>query len=244
MNIKPFYVSRIDEMIKRGGAEEGSTVIISGGCGTGKSTFSMQSLYHGALMGEKSLYLSFEESDEKLREHMDVNYGWRIKEMEEKGLMKVMLIDPFKLARIVEASIAKSRRDLSIDIKDFELPFIPDRVAIDSLTALATAFHEHMEDYRTYINYLFRFFSIKGAVTIVISETEQEPNKYSSHGVEEFLSDAVIVLYNVRRGDRRYRGLEILKMRWSSHEKRIVPYDITENGIEVKLEESLMYLQV
>jgi KaiC/GvpD/RAD55 family RecA-like ATPase len=69
--------------------------------------------------------------------------------------------------------------------------------------------------------------------TFLISETSEEPEVYSPMGVEEFLADGVIVLYNIRKGNTRENGIEVLKMRGAKHEKKIAAMQITDNGIEV-----------
>ncbi|MEM3399461.1 MAG: ATPase domain-containing protein [Candidatus Micrarchaeia archaeon] len=237
--IVPARVSTFDNMIERRGIERGSVILVSGGCGTGKSTFCMQSLYNSALIGEKAIYISFEEPTENLKFHMKENYGWDIEKLEKKGDFAVLMLDPFELARRIEAAVAESRRKLMIKVRDFALPFVPKRVAIDSLTALSTAFMENIEEYRIYLRYLFKTLSGYNAITFAITETEQEPQKYSHLGVEEFLSDAVIVFYNLRNGTTRQRALEILKLRWSAHCRRIVPYEITNEGIVIRDEERI-----
>ncbi|MEW6329314.1 MAG: ATPase domain-containing protein [Candidatus Micrarchaeota archaeon] len=229
----PLRVSHLDELIDKHGVERGSTLLISGGCGTGKSTFCMQSVYNSALHGERGIYISFEESPEKLRRHMLGNFGWDLEKLEDEGRLALLRIDPFELARSVEAAVAHQREKLLIEVKDLELPFKPDRVVIDSLTALSSAFMEHAEEYRTYVRHLFKTFASLNAVTFAITETEQEPRMYSRLGIEEFLSDGVIVMYNIKKGVARERGIEILKMRCCGHVRRIVPYEITNRGIAI-----------
>ena len=60
------------------------------------------------------------------------------------------------------------------------------------------------------------------------------PTIFSPTGVEEFLADGVIVLYNVRKGDIRESAIEVLKMRGVKHIKKVVAMQIvTGTGIEV-----------
>jgi KaiC/GvpD/RAD55 family RecA-like ATPase len=67
----------------------------------------------------------------------------------------------------------------------------------------------------------------------MVSETEQEPLSYSKIGIEEFLADGVIVLYNLRKGQLRRRAIEIIKLRSSDHLKEMVPYIIGKDGIKI-----------
>jgi KaiC/GvpD/RAD55 family RecA-like ATPase len=67
----------------------------------------------------------------------------------------------------------------------------------------------------------------------LVTETQQIPEVFSPTGVEEFLADGVIVIYNIRRQNTRENAIEILKMRGEKHQKKIVAMSITDNGIVV-----------
>ena len=111
--------------------------------------------------------------------------------------------------------------------------FRPDVIALDSLTAIASAFTGKEESYRAYIEQLFRFFERIEANAFLITETKQVPTIFSQTGVEEFLADGVVVIYNIKRGNVRERAIEMLKLRGARHEEKIVAMEITENGIVV-----------
>ncbi|RLE41997.1 hypothetical protein DRJ19_04900 [Candidatus Woesearchaeota archaeon] len=231
-------VSKFDELIADKGLERGSTILISGGCGTGKTTFSLQSLYYGAKHNQKGIYISFEEEIEKIKLHMKKNFGWDFYKLEEKGLIKFIQLDPIKVARKVEALRAKEAGTLRIEIKPLVLPFVPDRIAVDSLSALSIAFEDE-ENYRKYVRTLFETLESYNSINFVLTETEQNPVIYSRAGIEEFLADGVVVLYNLKIKDRRENALEILKLRSSAHVKRLIPYKITSNGFEIYPEKRL-----
>ena len=236
----PVRVSNFDSLIEKGGVERGNTLLVAGGCGTGKSTFTMQSLYHGVENGEKGVYLSFEEPVEKLRRHMKTNYGWDLNKYEKQGNLALLMLDPFKIARSVEASVMEKSGELMVDVEQLDIPFVPDRVVVDSLSALSIAFMGNVENYRYYIRHLFEKLDEFNSVNFVISETEMDPGVYSRSGIEEFLSDGVIVLYNLREENKRERALEVLKLRCSDHVKKLVPYTITEKGITLKATKGIM----
>ncbi len=227
----PVRVDNFDESLAAGGIERGSTILISGGCGTGKSTFCLQSLYNGLLKGEKAVYILFEESAEKLKRHMKNNYGWDFEKFEQEEKFAMLKINPFKIARSVEASLLKQRRALLVQVEQLELPFVPDKIAVDSLSSLSVAFMGNSENYRYYIKHMFDSLNQYDSVNYIISETEQDPGIYSRTGIEEFLGDGVIVLYNVKVGNARKRALEILKMRCCNHSKNLIPYSLTSKGM-------------
>lgn len=229
-----------DELIS-GGIEKNSIILISGGTGTGKTNFCVQFLYKGAKKGEKGLYITFEEGPEQIKKHAK-QFGFDFEELEKEEKVKFVKSDVHEIARIVEATLLERKGGLLIELK--RLPtlipkdFNPDRIVIDSLSAISSAFKE--SDYRYF---LFKFFNLlkdSGATTFVASETAQEPTEYSRSGIEEFLGDGVVVLYNIKHGDTRVRALEVLKLRGTKHKEKIVPFQITGKGIEVYPDQSIL----
>jgi KaiC/GvpD/RAD55 family RecA-like ATPase len=129
----------------------------------------------------------------------------------------------------------QAKGELLINIEPIIFPkdFDPDFIVLDSLTAIASAFVEKEESYRIYIEQLFRFFEKSRATTFLITETEQVPHIYSTRGVEEFLADGVIVLYNIKSGNVRERAIEVLKMRRAQHLTKIVAMTIGTKGVQI-----------
>ncbi|RLJ07700.1 MAG: hypothetical protein DRP16_02975 [Candidatus Aenigmatarchaeota archaeon] len=233
-------VPGLDGLVEEG-IPKGSSVLIAGGAGSGKTIMCLQILYNAAKKGEKCLYMSFEESRERLIQHME-DFGWNPRELEERGNLIIKQFNTFDIIRSVDALLAKARGELLIDVMPVILPenFKPDRIVVDSLTAIASAFTGKRENYRSYIEQLFRFFEQIGATSFMITETAQIPTQYSPTGVEEFLADGVIVLYNIRRGDVRENALEVLKMRGAKHKKKIVAMQIVDGtGIVVYPEQQV-----
>lgn len=231
----PLRVSTADSLITRHAMERGSTILIAGGCGTGKSTFVTQSFYNAMLAGEKTVYLSFEQEVAKVKERAKINFGWDLEKLEKQGKLFMLRMDPFKIARSVEAFLAQKKGDLLVSVDEIEFPFLPDRIAIDSLSALNIAFMGNMENYRYYVSYMFDMLNRYNSLNFVISETELTSGTYSRSGIEEFLADGVIVMYNVSTGfgKERRRAIEILKLRSSQHVRKAVPFKIGKKGIEL-----------
>src|SRR3989338_3092422 len=90
LEILPMRIGKFDQLIGDQGIERGSTILLSGGAGTGKTTFSMQSIYNGALNGEKGIYLSFEEEPEKIIAHMKKNFAMDFEPLQKKGLVAII----------------------------------------------------------------------------------------------------------------------------------------------------------
>lgn len=228
-------IDGFDELTYGNGVPKGANILVSGGPGTGKTIFCLQLLYNAAKSGHKALYITLEEPLERLRVHMR-QFGWKIDALEEKGLFVMKRIEPFSIARAVEAQYARVSGKL-MEMKGVP-KVIPDGlnpylVAVDSITALESAFTVKPESYRIYIEQLFRLFEETGATTFLITETEDAPMKYSRTGMEEFLADGVIVLYNSKVRDTRVRAIELLKLRGAKHMSKLVPLHITDKGIEI-----------
>lgn len=231
------------DVLTEKGVPKGATVLVAGGAGTGKTIFCLQTAVNAAMNGERCLYISFEESIERLKQHME-DFGWDWRKLEKKGLLRLVKEDPFEISTSVEAMLAEARGELMIDIQDaisiFPEDFKPERVFIDSLSAIGAAFGGKVEEYRIYIEQLFEYFRKTGPTTFLISETEQLPSAYSRSGVEEFLADGIIVLYNIRQADTRTTAVEVLKMRGAKIRKKIAPFQvISGKGIEVYPEETV-----
>ncbi len=229
-----------DELIEKG-IPKGYSILLSGGCGTGKTIFCLQSLAYACSKGEKCLYISFEESPLRLKQYMK-GFGWGPEKFEMQGLLKIIRLDSFAVSRDVEALLHKAKGELLIEKEVMEMipkDFKPDRIYVDSITALSVAFSHREEAYRFYVEQLFRYLEGPETTSFLISETEEAPDKLSISGVEEFLADGVIILYHLMKGDLRQRAMEILKMRGTNHVRRLVPFEISSKGIKVHTEKKI-----
>ncbi|MCD6415019.1 MAG: AAA family ATPase [Candidatus Diapherotrites archaeon] len=222
----------------------GSSVVVKGGPGSGKTIFCLQTCINFALQGKKCLYLSFEEPEEKLREHMK-SLGWEdesnkdilLKRMDvtDVGLSLKYSVGKRKGVEIVSQS-GVMLKGLEFIPKDFK----PDLIVIDSLTAISSFFSDNMSEYRVYIEELFRTLEKTKAMSLLI--VEKDPFIHTPSTFEEFMADGVIVLYNIRKGDIRESAVEVLKLRGTKHQKKIAAMQITDEGIVVYPEQQVFGL--
>lgn len=224
-----------DMMIEKG-VRRGSANLICGGPGTGKTIFGLQTLYYGAMQGEKCLYMSFEESEDRLLEAM-AGFGFDLKKIPKEGELRIKRYRPFEIMKSVEALLMKEKGELLIDTHPVILPmdYKPQRIVVDSLSAIAATFMGQDEKYRIYLEELFLLLESSGVTSFLIMETEQIPAEHmvTRNGIAEFLADAVIILYYIRKGSLRERACEIIKIRGSKHLQKIVSMEITSKGIEI-----------
>ncbi|MBI4448078.1 AAA family ATPase [Candidatus Woesearchaeota archaeon] len=232
-------ISGFDDLLVEG-IPRGSSILVAGGAGSGKTIFCLQLLSYHAAHGSKGVYISFEESEERLEQHMN-DFGWNPTQLKKAGKLIIQRLSTFDITRSVDALLAKAKGELLIDIEPVILPkdFKPDFIVVDSLTAVASAFVGKDDAYRVYIEQLFKFFEKIGATSFLITETNQIPTVFSQTGVEEFLADGVIVLYSIKRGNIRENAIEILKLRGAQHQKKIVPLRIGNKGIDVYPEQEV-----
>ncbi|MCK5261112.1 MAG: AAA family ATPase [Thermoplasmatales archaeon] len=225
-----------DDLFAEGGVPKGNSVLVAGGTGTGKSTFCRQVCYSLVSKGKNCMYVSFEESIERIEKSMN-NFGWDAKKYIDDGRLLIQEINPLDILRMKFGSISGSgsATEISYKVKPLIIPkgFNPEVIVVDSLTAVISASISKEKNYRIYLQQLFSFFEETGATSFLVTETEQIPTRFSDTGIEEFLADGIIVLYNIQKGDKRENAIEILKMRYSDHQKKIFAMEITNEGIKI-----------
>jgi circadian clock protein KaiC len=235
-------VPGFDALFKHG-IPKGSSVLVAGGAGTGKTNFCLQILAHQASQGKKCYYIGFRESSERLIQRME-KFGWNPKKLMDSGNLKIkrfltseIYYYDKKVGNDFEAMMTKDVDPLLMELEPLAIVegagFKPDFIVFDSLTAVSSTFRGKEQSYRIYVEQLFRFFEKIGSTSFLITETKQIPEIFSPTGVEEFLADGVVVFYNIRRENGRENAIEILKMRDEKHQKKIVTMQITEKGIKV-----------
>lgn len=230
----------------KSGIPMGNAILVEGGPGSGKTIFCLQILNNACKMGMKSLYMSFEEPEARLRSHM-TEFGWNPREYEQKGLLMLKRFNALDVSRSVEALLSEAKGELLIDIQPVLIPsdFKPDIMCIDSLSSISSAFSGEEARFRIYMEQLFRHLESHNITSFLITETPNPTHIGAVTGFGDnpvsFLSDGIIVLYNVIYSDgRRDRALEILKMRGDAIDRRIVRAKIDEkNGFIVIPDEEL-----
>lgn len=233
------YIPGFDALIK-GGIPKGSSVLVEGGPGSGKTIFCLSLVKTMCERGKKVLYMSFEEREEKLKKHMDM-FGAKSSEYEKKGLLYVKRFNALDIARSIEALLSEAKKELLIEVQPILIPkdFKPDIVLIDSLTSIGSAFSGEESRFRIYMEQLFRYLESHGMTSFLVRETST-PSHVGMTFIEKaeavsFLSDGIIVLYNVfyDNGTRK-RALEFLKMRGAEIDRKVIEIEIkAKKGIIV-----------
>ncbi len=224
-------VCGFDKLMKNG-IPQGSSVIIEGGPGSGKTIFCLNLLAEACKRGEKVLYMSFEEPEDNLRQHM-IDFGLDPFKYEDKGLLKIKRFNALDIARSVEALLSEAKKELLIDLHPVLIPqdFQPDYLIVDSLSSISSAFSGEENRFRIYMEQLFRYLEANKITSYLIRE-EAHPAHLRTGFTERgeaisFLSDGIIVIYNViYPHGKRGRAIEFLKLRGEEINRHIVQAEI------------------
>lgn len=226
-------LSGFDSLVPEG-IPSGSSILVEGGPGSGKTLFMLTLAKNMCAAGKKVLYMSFEEPEYRLENHMR-NFGTDYDKYKKAGLLYVKRFNALDIARSVEALLSEAKKELLIDVQPILIPqdFKPDFVLIDSLTSIGSAFSGEESRFRIYMEQLFRYLESHKITSFLIRETASPThvgNNFSERGeAVSFLSDGIIAMYNVfyRDGPRK-RALEVVKMRGTMVDRKIVEFDLVK----------------
>jgi circadian clock protein KaiC len=221
-------IQGLDE-ITGGGLPSGRPTLICGGAGAGKTLFGVEFLVRGATeYNEPGVFISFEETIPDLTKNaasLGFDLGRLIAE-------KKLFVDHVHISRSEMAETGEYDLDgLFIRIADAVQRVGAKRIVLDTLEVL---FGELPNPgiLRGEIRRLFAWLKAKGLTTVVTAERDR-PEKLTRHGIEEFVSDCVIVLDHRIREEISTRRLRVVKYRGSTHGTNEYPFLIDEHGISV-----------
>lgn len=204
------------DVLMEGGLPEKSVILLTGSTGTGKTIFSMKFLIEGAMNEQPGVYISLQESPNENINQMRL-FGWPIEKLIEEN--KIMIIQPElynfdSLLTTIEDSVEK------IGAK---------RLVIDAASIIGMYF-ENPYKVRKSLLELAELLKKLGCTTIAIDEIGENERGLSAFGVEEFVTDGVIVLYYIKKISTFLRAISIRKMRSTNHSQKIHPVEIRRPG--------------
>ncbi len=209
----------LDELMG-GGFEDASINLVSGKTGTGKSIFCAQFLYNGAVKNnERGLYLTTGETIANIKKQSKT-FGWDFGELEKKGMVKVMEIEPFDIETLIER------------ITDNIEAAKAKRVVIDSVSMFELYMHEPFKIRKSLFKVLQKLRDM-GKTVLLVAEVLEDSKGLSRFGVIEFMVDSVIILQYLGIAKHK-RSLMIRKMRMTDHSTDIHPFEITPKGIVIR----------
>jgi circadian clock protein KaiC len=204
-----------------GGLFRDSIVLVSGATGTGKTLLCTHFMDGGCQSGERCLLIAYEESRDQLFRNA-AGWGIDFEKMEQRGLLRVVCVYPE----------AAALEDHVINIKEEINNFKPDRVAVDSLSAMERI--STLRGFRECVIGLTSFIKEREICGVFTATT---PTLLGGTSVTEMhvstITDSIILLRYVEVYGEMRRGLTVLKMRGSMHDKEIREFSIDNEGMHI-----------
>ncbi len=204
-----------------GGFFRDSIILVSGATGTGKTLMSTEFIAGGVNQGERTLLFAFEESREQLFRNA-TGWGRDFEQMEKDGKLKVVCEYP------EVAGLEDHLLRMRAIIRDYQ----PNRVAIDSLSALERI--STVKGFREFVIGLTSFIKHQEIAGLFTSTT---PTLMGGTSVTEThistITDSIILLRYVEMFGEMRRGVTVLKMRGSMHDKEIREFAIDDHGMHI-----------
>lgn len=217
----PTGIERLDSMMGGRGYYKGSSILVSGTAGTGKSSVSASFVDATCRRGEKVLYFAFEESASQVMRNM-CSIGIDLGQWVDKGLLT------FHAARPTLTGLETHLATIGQLIAKLN----PSVVIVDPVTCLTTVGSElEVQGMLTRLIDILKTQHITSMFTSLVSG-ESESIEVSEVGISS-LMDTWISLRNIETNGERNRGLYILKSRGMKHSNQIREFILTDNGIKL-----------
>jgi len=223
----PTGIKGFDE-VTEGGLPRNRISLFSGSTGTGKTLLGLDFLVKGVLQyKERGIFMSFEETEEDLlKDVLSLN-------LDLQGLLarKQILFEHVLLERRdIQEKGEFDLEGLFIRLEHAIESIGAKRVVIDSIESLFAGITD-VGVLRLEIKRLFNWLKAK-RVTVIITG-ELGPVGYTRHGLEEFISDCIILLDNRVRAQIATRRIRVVKYRGSRHGTNEYPFVIDQGGLSV-----------
>ncbi len=236
------YPNSLDELMG-GGIPKGNIVLVTGPTGSGKSTLAMQYLLAGAELGERGIYVSFEQRREDIL-RMDDVFSWKLKDMVKADMIRLI---SHSVTDNIPSSVLKGIKSI---IDDFH----PSRLVYDSISTFLVymeiiGYVELVMDYsledknyitvspemaqRRTIMRLIETLKAGNITSFIISERPEIGNYLSRDTISEFLVDGIISLNFIGIGGDQFGDLQIRKMRNTKHARNHFMTHMTESGLSI-----------
>jgi len=222
----PTGIAGLDE-ITNGGIPRGRPTLICGGPGCGKTLFGIEFLIRGVEQGEPGVFVAFEERPEELAQNV-TSLGFDLHRLQKQKKLFVEYIH-------IERSEIDETGDYDLEALFLRLGDAIDsvgakRVVLDTLETLFSGFANEAI-LRAELRRLFRWLKDRGVTAIITAE--RGDGALTRQGLEEYVSDCVIVLDHRLSDQVATRRLRVVKYRGTSHGTNEYPFLIDKDGIDV-----------
>jgi circadian clock protein KaiC len=214
-------VQRLDTMLGGAGYFRGSSVLVSGMAGTGKSSLAGHFAEAACQHGERTLYFSFEESPSQIMRNMR-SIGIDLEPWVQKGLLQFQATRP--LFTGLEMHLTRMHKAINA--------FKPQVVIVDPMNSFVIGDNE--TEVTAMLMRLMDFLKTN-QITALYTSLTQGGGALEQSGVEvSSLIDTWLLLRDIEIGGERNRGLLILKSRGMAHSNQIREFVLTDHGVELR----------
>jgi circadian clock protein KaiC len=214
-------IKRLDTMLGGQGYYRGTTILISGTAGTGKTSFAAEFARAACEREERCLYFAFEESPSQITRNMK-SIGVDFQPYIGTGLMQIHASRP--MAYGLEMHL--------IDMQKLIDSFQPSIVIIDPISNLTNVGTQ--TDVQFMLTRLIDYLKLKNITTVCTSLVEQESTEgMSAQGISSIMDTWINLRFFENNGERN-RGISVIKSRGMEHSNQIREYLITDHGIEIQ----------
>jgi circadian clock protein KaiC len=223
----PTGIHGLDE-ITSGGLPQGRPTLVCGSAGCGKTLLAMEFLVRGALdYGEPGVFVAFEETSKELTENVR-SLGF---DLDKLIRQKKLFIDYVQVDRNDIQETGEYNLDgLFIRLADAIDTIGAKRIVLDTLETLFSGF-DNQAILRAELRRLFRWLKERGVTAVITAE--RGDGTLTRQGLEEYVSDCVILLDHRVDGQLATRRLRVVKYRGTTHGTNEYPFLIESTGIEV-----------
>jgi circadian clock protein KaiC len=213
-------IERLDTMLSGKGYFRGSTVLVSGTAGTGKTSIAAQFVDAACRRKERVLFFTFEESPSQLVRNMR-SIGIDFEPWIKKGLLQFQATRP---------TLYGLETHLTTSIKLIN-KFKPDVVILDPINAFVIG--ENQSEVKTMLLRLVDFLKMNRITAFCTSLTSTAESMEATDVYISSLIDTWLLLRDIEFGGERNRGLYVLKSRGMAHSNQIREFRLTNHGIEL-----------
>ena len=237
-------IKGLDKLVG-GGLPRNQSVLLTGSCGTGKTILSLQFLYNGALNKEPGIYITFEESRDKIVRQAK-EFGWDLEKLERDRLLEIYAVESTDiedvLGRIREKTVKLKAKRLVIDSLTIMLEhgviyrsrISKEMSSVNKEKAAIKFPEEGHEITRNDIYFLIKEINKLNTTSLLISEVGEKSDYLSRDTISEFACDGVIMLKTSELGGEIERLLSVRKMRGTEIQITLSPMRFTKEGIVIE----------
>jgi circadian clock protein KaiC len=213
-------IERLDNMLGGKGYYRGSSILVSGTAGTGKSSIAASFADGACRRGERALYFSFEEAPKQIIRNMR-SIGIRLEPWVKRGLFK------FKTMRSTAYGLEMHLAMLHNEINDFR----PQVVVIDPLSNLSIT--ASLEEVKGMLSRVIDFLKMQKITAFFTDLTHGGASLEATESAISSLMDTWILLRDIEYQGERNRAIYVLKSRGMPHSNQVREFLITDKGIDL-----------